>query len=481
MQAVTTVILTRLLTPNDFGLFAIALSVVFFGNMLNEFGFSQALIQKKDLVNDDIRYVFTLQLTFAIIVTLVVILLSPWLASFFQNENIVGVLKAISLVFVIQAFGLTSTSLLQRSLDFKKIQIIQVSSYFISYAFIGIPMAYLSYGVWSLVAAQLAQAFLTATSAYVAQRHPISLLFLYKDKKYVLNFGGKVIANNIVNWAVANVDIILIGHFLGTKTLGYYNRANALILMPSNIIIGSIKGILFSLYSKIQHNKPNIKKTFFGSVAMISIVIFPISLTIAAIPGTIVLAVFGDQWVILDEIITPLSLAIAMRVLAGMGGPLVWGQNKGELEISAQIYSLITMACIILILVQVSIVYASWGLFLSNCFRFFFVNRVALKIVNVGWKEYFAVLRKPLYLAMVVSFFVFMGDQAFNIFSGNIYVNFAWDVFLAGAVLFIVLYSKLSYFIEGDLLWIMEKSRDNLPKFVGKKLFDITGSPHPSL
>jgi len=470
LQFGSTVILTRILLPSDFGLLAVASSIVVFGNMLNDFGLSQALIQKKEIGKYDIRYVFTIQMSFAIVVTLFVFLTSPFLANYFHNPEVEPILNVMSFMFIIQAFGLTSTSLLRRSMDFKKIQIVQLIAYLVSYGFIAIPMAYMSFGVWSLVMAQLMQSFLTAMMVYVMQRHNVIPLYKYKDQNYILKFGGKTIVNNIVNWAIINVDVFLIGHFFGVKSLGYYNRANALLAMPTGVVVGSVKGVLFSLYSKMQDDTELLTKIYLGSITAIGYAIIPLILTIALVPQTIVLVLFGSNWMFLSELIPPLAIAIIIRIFAGMSGPLVWGKNKGEKEVIAQFYSLIILSVILFFTSQISLLYASWGITLAFCFRLYFVNSVALKILHLSWLEYGKSIYKPLILSAIIAIGTMLFDRF--IFSNiNVYLVLIFDVLFASIILSILLYKYMKYFISDELIFLLEKEQAKLPNFIKKKLF----------
>jgi O-antigen/teichoic acid export membrane protein len=471
LQFGSTIVLTRILLPSDFGLLAIALSIVIFGNMINDFGLSQALIQKKDIGNHDIRYVFTIQMSFAILITLFVFLTSPFLADYFHNPEIEFILNVMSFMFIIQAFGLTSASLLRRSMDFKKIQIAQLIAYLVSYGFIAIPMAYMSFGVWSLVMAQLMQSFLTAIIVYAMQRHNVVPLYRYKEQSYILKFGGKSIINNIINWAIVNIDVFLIGHFLGVKSLGYYNRANALFAMPTGVVVGSVKGVLFSLYSKMQDDIEFLTKIYLGSITAMGYAIIPLILTIALVPKTIVLVLFGSNWIFLSELIPPLAIAIIIQIFAGMGGPLTWGKNKGEKEVIAQFYALVILSVSLFFTSQISLVYASWGVAFAFCFRLYFVNTVALKILHLSWLEYGKSIYKPLILSAIIATGTMIFDK-FIFTNMNVYLVFFFDVLFASMILSILLYRYMKYFISDELIFLLEKEQEKLPDFVKKKLFN---------
>ena len=195
------VILARLLGPEPFGLVAIALFVQGLGNLFAEGGLGSALIQSQDIDEHDIRSVFTTQMLIGLITSGIIIGLAPLLASFFNEPKATPVIMAMALSFCLQAFGQSANSLLRREFEFKKIQIISIISYCIGYIGIGLPMAFMNYGVWSLVAAQLSQTTLNSITTYFSHRHAIFPLVNPKNCRF-LRFGAAITFNNITSWGI---------------------------------------------------------------------------------------------------------------------------------------------------------------------------------------------------------------------------------------------------------------------------------------
>ncbi len=469
-QIAFTVILTRLLSPDDFGLFAIAMIIISFGNMLSDFGLGDALIQKKELLEEDIRFVSTLQIIFGFSLTIIVYIISPFIASFFNNTQVEGVIIVLSLIFAIQSIGLTSSSLLKRDLDFKILQKIDLISHFVSYMFVGIPLAYMSYGVWSLVFAQLLQISMRTILILMAKRHTVKPLLNSSDRKYLLTFGTKNISNNILNWSINSIPNIFVGHFQSVAMLGFFERSLTLSRMPMDAITGGIHGVLFPFYSRIQDNKEIYKITFFGASTFLSLLLFPIFITIALVPETIIYAMFGLKWKIAAEVLPPLALAMPFQMLMALGGPLLWGGNKGGLEIKAQFYSLIFMIVIMYFLSQISLILASWGLFISFLIRLYFVNRYVLDFVNTSWMEWMKAIIKPILLGVAVAFPVEILDYQLTELLLSPIVILLLDILFAGGLLVSLLFVFMTHFVGENIYFLIEKNKAKVPEIILKKL-----------
>lgn len=475
LQITFTIVLTRLLDAEDFGLLAIGMTVVVFGNLLSDFGMGSALIQKKNITNFDIRYVFTLQVIIGFLFTIVTFFLSSWITTFFDNTEVENVLKALSLIFIIQSFGLTSISLLKRELEFKKVQVAQITAYIISYLFVGLPLAYFSYGIWSLVIAQLVQVIIKTMYAIFMQQHEMQPLFKYSEKNYILGFGSKNMLNNILSWIIDNINNLFIGHFLGVGMLGYFNRSITLVKIPMDMITASYQGVLLSLYSRLQDSKHYFKNIFLGASSFIALIMFPIFFTIAVIPETVIYGIFGTKWTISIAILTPLALAMPINSLLALGGPLLWGNNKGSQEVKAQFHSVIVIVFILYLLSQVSLLAASWGVFLSFLFRLYFINSRVLVFIDSSWKEYIIALLRPVIFGIIIATFVWVFNQYISINIENLIIVLLLNIIIAASATVLLMKYFALLFIDKELFWLLEKNQSKLPLFIQKILWRTNG------
>ena len=325
-QFILGIVLARLLGPEPFGLVAIAWLILGLGNLVADFGLAAALVQKQTISGRDIRYVFTLQMLVGILMTSAIVLAAPWIAGFFNSADAIPVLRAMGCLFVIQAAGQTATALLRRNMNFKPLQMIAVGSYLFSYVGVGLPMAWGGADVWSLVAAQASQAMIYSIAVNLHTRH--SWLPTFKsDASGMFLFGSKIMASNLTSWGISNLDSVIVGRIFGMVDLGFYNRGMNLVSSPMNAFTSTLQGVLFPAYSRTNGQIEPARRAYLASVGLIAAVLIPAFAAIAAIPNTVIAGVYGEYWMQVAVLLTPLALAMPVNAVLAVGGPL-YGYGK---------------------------------------------------------------------------------------------------------------------------------------------------------
>lgn len=362
--------LARLLGPEPFGEVALAWSVIGLGNLLADLGFSSALVQKAELDDRDIRFVFTLQVGLGLLWFLAIYALAPIVGLFFRDDALVPVLRWLSGMFLIQAFGQVATGLLRRELAFKRIQIAQVGSYLVSYLFVGIPMAWSGSGVWAIVWAQLLQGALYSLTVYSSVRHPVLPCFRSSGGRALGSFGIKVLGTNLCNWTIGNIDNVVVGRWLGPYPLGLYSRAFTLVTAPLNSLITTLQAVLFPTYSRIQERRDLQSRIYTAAFEGMALVTLPVFLGIAVISPTIMVGLFGARWAEASPVLCALSVSMPFLALLGLAGPLLWGIGKVELELRIQFSVALITAVTLWWAAQRSILVLSWAVCGLYVFRF---------------------------------------------------------------------------------------------------------------
>jgi PST family polysaccharide transporter len=227
------IVLARLLGPKPFGLVAVALLVIGFGNLVADFGFGNAIVQRESLSEEDIRFVFTFQILLGLSFAVTCFVGAEVIANLFRSEEIAPVLRVLSLMFPLQALGQTASSLLRRRLAFRALQFGQIGSYAVN-LIVAIPMAIMGFGVWALVVAQLVSVSLN--SAIACRMAPHSYLLSFRLNRPIMSFGMKVVSTNLANWSIGNLDNLFVGRVFGVSPLGLYSRAFQLANFPIRII-----------------------------------------------------------------------------------------------------------------------------------------------------------------------------------------------------------------------------------------------------
>ena len=325
-------ILARILGPKPFGRVIIAMTVYGLANLFTDGGFSLALIQKKELSDFDIRRTFTVQSLIGLGMALTVAIVAPAIAGIFHDPGAIPVVRVMSLLIAIQGFGLTSSALLRREMRFKTMQQCNLVGYMAGYLLLGIPLAYLGAGVWSLVAAYITQVCVTFGLMYLAVRHPLAPSMGLPTRS-MSTFGGNVILTNLVNWGHVNLDNIAVSNNLGSFALGLYSRVYSFSFTPSGAIIGSLQPVLLSSTAKAQERIEEVGQMALMAVAVVFAILGPAYATFALIPETVIVGIYGPKWIQAVPLVAPLAIGVLCYSCMCMLGPVLTGLGRPEREL----------------------------------------------------------------------------------------------------------------------------------------------------
>ena len=403
-------ILARLLGPKPFGELAAVALVFGLANQVADAGFSSAIVQAPELTKPDVRFAFTIQVLIAALMTTGSFLAAPYLALFFHDPVIQGVVRAISPLFLLQALGQTSTGLLKRTMAFRAIQTAQVSSSLLGYIFVGIPAAWLGAGVWSLVIAQLTQSVSYSVQVYARVRHSI-VPSLNPSGALLLRFGSKVTANNVVNWSIAYLDNAVVGHAFGSTTLGMYSRVFDLASIPAAGITGTCQQVLFAGCCRAGNRLDSIRRAYLAGLSAISLLILPVFWSMAACALTVVPAFYGSRWSASASLFRPFALAITLNALMSLSGPILAATDHVGRDLRAQALALLVAAAAFAVAVQYSPAALAWAVLGAYGFRFYIATVPTLRLLTITWQDVFRVTRGPLMVATIVASAAFTTDH----------------------------------------------------------------------
>jgi len=378
------ILLARLLGPGPFGVVAIALLIIGIGNLIIDSGLGSALIQKEEIGEEDIAFVFTLQMVFSIGLSSLVILLAPWISVQFSTPEATPVIQVMALILVLQAFAQVPSALLRRNLYFQKLQISQISSFLIGYLALGLPLAFGGFGVWSLVAAQVTQSGLNALMVYFFSRHSLALTL--KGSKHLAFFGLRILAANIANWIIQYIDQAIVGRQFGAQNLGLYSRAFFLNSTPMMIVVASAQTSLFSAVSRMGNSRET-ARFFSGFMSLFALLFFSIYWLIALESTNIIKFIYGPEWLPAAALLSPLAFAMPFFALVAIEGPLLNGLGKPHYEMWAQWATAIFAIITLIIASNISLLATAWSISLIYIFRLSVMSVMTTKALAISWKE----------------------------------------------------------------------------------------------
>lgn len=307
-----TVILARLLTPTDFGLASAATVIVGFCQIWGQLGVGYALVQRATLRNEHIETGFTLSILLGSLLTITLLAAAPFISTLFYTPELVPILRVFILVFAMRSLAIVAEALLQRDLRFQELAGIQSAS-FVAYAIAGIALGFAGWGVWALVGAQFVQTGIETVAMLLLRPHSKRML-LEKDAAYdLLNYGSGMTLAKLANFVSLQGDNLVVMRGLGIEALGLYSRAYRLMALPANLMGEGVEKVVFSTVSKVQSDPTRMTTAYRRSIALVSILVLPISAVVIVLAPEIVEILLGLQWMAVVAPLQALSFGMFFR------------------------------------------------------------------------------------------------------------------------------------------------------------------------
>ena len=329
MQFALSVILARLLLPDDFGAVGMIMVVITFMAMFAEAGFASALVQRTDISELHTDSVFWFSAASGLVLSGILFVGSPLVAAFYHEPILSPMTRGLSPVFILSTVGLVPAALMQRRLQFHVIARISLVATVIS-GVTGVTLALLGAGVWSLVVMYLISFLVSTLLNLICSGWKPGRAFSLAALKELWGFTGNVLGFNFVNYWARNADSMLVGRFLGSAALGYYSRAYGLMLMPITQIISVVSNVMFAALSTIKEDKVRVKRIYLRALNLISFLTFPLMVGLLILAEPFVLTVFGEPWSGMIQVLRILAVVGLLQSLVNPTGWLYLSQGRTD-------------------------------------------------------------------------------------------------------------------------------------------------------
>jgi PST family polysaccharide transporter len=329
IQLASTVILARLLSPQDYGIIAMVMAVTAFAGVFRDLGLSSAAIQKKDLTLDQQSNLFWLNVAMGALLTTLVSAASPLVAWFYGKPELLWVTVALSFSFLIGSFGSQHAALLVRNMQFGRNAIPVVAGGLASLA-VSVALALQGWSYWSLVWGNLAGGVVTTGLLFLLSGFRPSTVKRGVGMREMIGFGANVTGFELVNYFHRNLDNVLIGKFWGAEALGLYSRAYQLLMFPITAIRGPINAVAFPAMSRLQ-DQPNAFRAYYRRVTqLLAFVSMPLTAFLFVASAPIVEMLLGREWLGVSPLFSLLALTAFIQPVAGLRGMVLLssGQSK---------------------------------------------------------------------------------------------------------------------------------------------------------
>lgn len=408
MQIGYTSAMARLLAPEAFGLVALSAVILRFGYYFANLGLNQAIIQKEELTKENIRAAFTSSAILGVVFTILAWVLAPYATLIFDMPEVVPIVRVMSIAFVVGGLSATATSLLQRNMRFKELSIVETGSYVVSYLGVGILLAWLDFGVWSLVYASLVQQALVAIGAHAMARHNILPVVRWDAYKALLAYGSKMSVISFFEFIYSELATLLIGRVLGAYLLGIYNRAYMLVNLPMYNLTRTVSRVVFPSFSQLQTETDKLAKVYLSSTTLLATLIIPVCLGIMVAAPEVVYVLLGDQWGDAVPVLQVLSLAIPLSFITMFAGIVCDAKAVLNWKIVITITLIVVISSLFFLLRDYGLVGFGFALLISELVRIGMYQTLMRKILFISYWQQIRVYLPGILIGMAVAAVVYL-------------------------------------------------------------------------
>lgn len=392
-------VLTRLLTPEDFGLIQIAAPFLFFLMVFSDLGMQPALVVAEAPSDKLWSTAFWTGMGATTMLTAALILAAPAFALFFKEPRAELILQVLAITLLIGGTMIVPGAWLLRNMNFRTLAIIEFSSMTAGIV-AALVCAFMGLGVWSLVVQQLVMFSLKAAALCTASKAPLKLEFAVAELKSIMKVGWGMTNVRILWFLSRSIDMIIIGRFLGATVLGYYSIAWRIMMMPIEIFASGLFQVLMPTMGHIKDDANRLKAALLKTYRTISLFTFPAMAGIAALSAPLTDVLFGEQFAPAAYPIAALAVHGALQSLLTVQATVFLALGRIDVMYKWSLITLISLTIFLLIGAQWGLQGAAFGYLVSTLICAPLNFRAMLNLVGASLSDAWLALRVQTLLAV---------------------------------------------------------------------------------
>lgn len=411
VQFVVGIIIARFVLPSDYGLIAMLGIVLAISQTFIDSGFSNALIQKKDVSEIDYSTVFYFNIIASVVLYTVLYLSSSSIASFYHEPQLKILIKYVGLNIVISSFSIVHRAKLIIRLDFKSQAKITFLSVLIS-GLAGIIMACNDYGVWSLVVQALLNGFLNTLLLFYCLKWLPRFVFSWKAFKQLFSFGSKILASSLLHTIYINLYSLVIGKKYSAADVGFYNRASSMgQLFPINIstIIGRV---VYPMQCQLQDEDEELSRYFQKNIRVTSFIVFPITIWLSVLSQPLISILLTERWLPASSLLSILCWGYLWCPISVINNQILNAKGHSDYYFKAEFIKKIIAIAILFITMPLGLVVLCYGIVLYYMLDVLISIYYSKKVIYTGYLDQMRAISLP-FIVSVVSGIVILGSIYF--------------------------------------------------------------------
>ena len=438
IQFLLMLFMARLLTPDDYGTVGLLAIFIQLSNTFAESGFSLALVRKQDRTQVDLSTAFYFNIVVSIICYFIVFCIAPWVAEFYNKPILTSLLRVLALTIPISSLSTVLVSMMNYNMQFKKQAMISITHTLVSGA-LGLVMAFMGYGVWSLVGQSLIATSLGTVLCWLFNRWHPSWTYSWKSFHEMFGFSSKLLLTRIIDTIYSNVYSIVIGKVYSPATLGHYTRAQNWAAMPSTNIVSILNNVSFASLSKIQDDIERLRAVYRKMIKTSAFIVFPLMFGLAAVSQPLIYFTIGTKWKLCALILQIICFMFVFMPIQSLSINLIQAMGRSDLSLKISIVGKVLSLLVLFGALPFGIIPMCWFSVVSSIIilliNFYYVDKLLGVSIFRQLKDLVPSISLSIIMYVAVSFTI-------RLFSTD------WQQLIAGVIVGIVMYIGLAFILK---------------------------------
>lgn len=434
LYLITTMILARYLTAEEFGMIGV-LSIIFIvAQVLLDSGLGGSLIKEKEISILDCSSITCFNIFVSLLIYIILFFSAEWIEELYKTQGLANVVKVLSLVFPITALGIVPKSLLQRKIQFKTICWNYMLAVTIG-CITSIIVAIRGGGVYALVAYQLVTNLVNVIANFICSKYRFSLKLSFSSLKRLLPFGIFTSIISIIDTIYENIMTALVGKFMNVQQAGYMYQAKRIEETMSSSLAGTIGVVTFPILTKLKDNLAEFNKEALSTMKMIACLAFPLLFTVAVFADEIIVLLFGKNWIESGFYLETLTFAGIFLILE----TLIRNYIKALCEVKKLMYATVVKRVVGIVIMIIALLikpeYIVYGYILSALVGFVINSLLFDKLSHISIRSLIA----SFIYVLIVCFLYYVLFKLLSFTDINLWVEILLSIIILSLYYFVIM------------------------------------------
>ena len=433
---ITSLILARLLTPEDYGTIALVMVFLNLASVFIHSGFSTALIQKKDADETDYSTIFYCSFACSLLIYGVLFLAAPLIADFYSTPSLTAILRIFALNIPMSVFQSVQSAYISKHLLFRKVFFASAANAVIS-GIVGVGLAFAGFGVWALVYQSLAGTLSTTIIYLFLVPWRPKLAFSKSSAKGMMRYGSRVLAADLSGTFFAEVRSLIIGRVYSSADLAYYNKGQQVPQLLTNNLSSALVSVMFPTFANHCEDLHQVKAMAKRSIRMLSYIMIPCMFGLAAVMKPLILLLFTEKWAQTVPFGQILSIGCFIKLLSDITIQILKAIGRSDVVLGLEVKKKPVYVLLLIVGVNISVLGLALAMLVYDIYAVV-VNMYQLhKYISYSLWEQFRDMLAALLLSTVMAVLVLLIPSFSSlILTLTVKVLAGAVIYLAGSVIF---------------------------------------------